>query len=87
MIDTLTPVYNKFTIYNSCVNFLKNGTNREKRPYHTHTPSLSGTLIHIIYGILLHFQNLLYYKRGVIFFCAYTTTTTTTHRNFLIVPL
>ena len=48
MIDTLTPVYNKFTIYNSCVNFLKNGTNREKRPYHTHTPSLSGTLTHII---------------------------------------
>ena len=91
MIDTLTPVYNKFTIYNSCVNFLKNGTNREKRPYHTHTPSLSCIILShtLLYGILfiIAFSKFTLLQAGCYFFCAHTTTTTTTHRNFLIVPL
>ena len=62
---------------NSCVNFLKNGTNRKNARTHTHTHTFSlwyDILTHIIYiyiygtRIILHFQNLLYYKRGVIFF-------------------
>ena len=72
MIDTLTPVYNKFTIYNSCVNFLKNGTNREKRPYHTHTPSLSCIILShtLLYGILfiIAFSKFTLLQAGCYFF-------------------
>ena len=57
MIDTLHQCIINLPFIILC-NFLKNGTNREKRLPHTHT-SLSGTLTHIIYILfIIAFSNL-----------------------------
>lgn len=81
MIDTPTPVYNKFTIYNnSCVNFLKNGTNRKNARTHTPTHTFSlwyDILTHIIYiyiwyAYYIAFSKFTLLQAGCYFFSART---------------